>query len=314
MRKGLYALGDNDPVNPDDSEVSRASKGHSLPSPTLVLGATSLVGQFLVARLVRANVDVLALSRRSQEPTPGVTWLVGDLNALEHIPGSVSSLAFSAAPIWVLPRALSALCSGGIRRLVAFSSTSRFTKDQSPVAAERQVAKLIATGEDQTRWFCEQNGVVWTILRPTLIYAEGRDRSITRMASLIERIGILPLAGDGSGKRQPVHADDLAGGALAAAASRAAENHAYDVPGGETLTYRAMSERIFEGLGRRPRVISIPPAAWRFVILMSRPLFPGITGAMGSRMAEDLVFNAEDAERDFKWKPRGFRPQFRAPR
>ena len=140
-----------------------------------------------------------------------------------------------------------------MRRLVVFSSTSRFTKERSPIASERAVAGFLATGEAETRSFCEEHLIAWTILRPTLIYAEGQDRSITRLANIIRRIGVLPLAGAGSGKRQPVHADDLAVGALAAAGSVAAENRAYDVPGGETLSYRLMSERIFQSSGPEPQ-------------------------------------------------------------
>jgi nucleoside-diphosphate-sugar epimerase len=49
-----------------------------------------------------------------------------------------------------------------------------------------------------------------------------------------------------------VHADDLAGAALAALDAPGAADRAFDLPGGETLSYRAMVERIFEGMGRRP--------------------------------------------------------------
>jgi nucleoside-diphosphate-sugar epimerase len=147
-------------------------------------------------------------------------------------------------------------------------------------------------------------------LRPTVIYAEGQDRSITRLANLIRKFRVLPVAGSAQGRRQPVHADDLAAGAIAAAVSAAAENRSYDLPGGETLSYRAMCERIFEGMGYRPRIISVPPAIWRLGLSGASVLMPGITTAMGTRMAEDLTFDATDAERDFDWHPRAFRPQF----
>ncbi len=281
-----------------------------LPSPALVLGATSLVGRFLIKRLVDTNVKALAVSRRPQAPTPGVTWIVGDLTAPDMRLDEATQLAFSVSPIWLLPRALPNLKELGVRRLVAISSTSRFTKERSPIAAERAVAGLIATGEAETRSFCEEHLIAWTILRPTLIYAEGQDRSITRLANIIRRFGVLPLAGDGAGRRQPVHADDLAVGALAAAGSAAAENRAYNVPGGETLSYRLMSERIFQGLGRSPRIVSVPPRLWQLALTLASPLLPGITTAMGSRMAEDLIFDPAPAERDFRWEPRAFQPVF----
>ncbi len=282
----------------------------SQPASAVVLGATSLVGKCLVDRLVAGRVGTIAVSRTPQIPREGVTWITGDLVSLELPPNGQPRVAFSASPIWLLAPALPALKRGGVVRLVAFSSTSLFTKAKSPIASERDVAQLLMKGEAQTQAYCHEHGITWTVLRPTVIYAEGKDRSITRLANLIRRVHMMPLAGDAVGKRQPVHADDLAAGAIAAAASSATANRAYEVPGGETLTYRAMIERIFEGMGRRPRIVSIPPSVWRLGISLSSTWMAGVTSEMGSRMSQDLVFDSSAAERDFSWRPRGFRPRF----
>jgi nucleoside-diphosphate-sugar epimerase len=214
----------------------------------------------------------------------------------------------SLSPIWLLPAALPALHAAGLERLVVFSSTSRFTKSASPDAAEREVARHLAGAEAAVTAFCEGRGVRWTILRPTLIYAEGQDANVSRLAALIRRFGVLPLYGRGDGRRQPVHADDLAAAALAALDGPAAANRAFDLPGGETLTYRAMCERIFAGLGRRPRILSLPPPLWRAGFALAAPLLPGAGAAMGARMAEDLVFDAAPARRALRWSPRPFHP------
>lgn len=281
----------------------------SLPSPVLALGASSLVGQFLIKRLVEAGIETVAVSRRDQGPAAGLIWVTADLLTLELRLDIPPRLAFSVSPIWLLPRALPALHAAGVRRLVAFSSTSRFTKERSAVRAERATAHRLAEGEADTQSFCEQHDIVWTILRPTLIYSEGQDRSITRLANLIRRFGVLPISGDGTGLRQPVHADDLAAGAVSAALSSSTGNRAYNLPGGETLSYRTMSERIFEGMGRHPRIVSVPPMIWRLGLALATPLLPGATSAMGSRMAEDLTFDGGHAERDFQWRPRDFHPR-----
>jgi nucleoside-diphosphate-sugar epimerase len=240
-----------------------------------------------------------------------VTWLQGDLadpGLPERLPRAPT--VFSLMPIWLIPPVLPTLRERGVRRLVAFSSTSRFTKAASPEASERAVARRLADGEAATIAACEAAGAAWTILRPTLIYAEGRDGNVTRLARLIARLGVLPLAGRGEGLRQPVHADDLAAGALAAADSPAAHGRAYDLPGGETLSYRDMAARVFESLGRRPRLVAVPPALWSLGLSLAAPLLPGATAAMGTRMAEDLTFDAAPAARDFGWSPRPFRPDF----
>ena len=278
--------------------------------PILVLGATSLVGRFAVPRLRQEGFEVSALSRTQRPSESRLTWIKGDLDA-----GGVSlppvEAALSLSPIWLLPRALPALRRAGVRRLIAFSSTSRFTKIDSENAGERVVAERLAHAEARTIAFCQAEGIAWTLFRPTLIYAEGQDQNVSRLAGLIRRFGVLPLSGSGEGRRQPVHAADLAEACLLALDQPETHGRAYDLPGGETLTYRAMAGRVFEGLGRRPMILSLPPGLWRAGLKLTGPLLPGATASMGERMAEDLVFDGAPATRDFGWSPRSFRPQFR---
>lgn len=280
-----------------------------LASPVLVLGATSLVGEFLLARLNAQGIEPMSLSRRP--PVDDVCWVDGDLtdpNLVDELPPVAT--VFSLSPIWLLPQALPALKARGMTRLVAFSSTSRFTKQASPEASERAVAQALAEAEAEVEAFCAEQGVAWTILRPTLIYVEGRDANVSRLAGLIRRFKVLPLSGAGEGLRQPVHAEDLAAGAIAAARAPAARNKAYDLVGGETLTYRTMAERIYAGLGRRPAILPLPPRLFRLLLTLAKPFYPGATATMGDRMAQDLTFDDGAARRDFGWTPRDFRPRF----
>jgi nucleoside-diphosphate-sugar epimerase len=278
----------------------------------LVLGATSLIGAYALKRLAGVGAEVVALSRRGADGGAGVRWIRADLGQ-ETWSRDVGPLdaVVSLSPIWLLPDALPHLAGAGVRRVVAFSSTSRFTKADSPDAEEREVAKRLADAERATERFCAERGIAWTVLRPTMIYAEGRDGNVSRLARMIRRVGVLPLSGAGAGLRQPVHADDLATAAVAALDRAETFNRAYDLPGGETLTYREMAERVFEGLGRRPRILTAPPALWRLGLALASPLLPGATAAMGQRMAKDLTFDGSDAASDLGWAPRPFRPDFR---
>ncbi len=274
--------------------------------PVLVLGATSLIGRFAPAHLREAT----GAGRGDAAPAGYARWVRLDLAAPQPPHPPVATVA-SLAPVWLLPPALPALIAGGLRRLVAVSSTSRWTKAASSVAAERETARRLAEAEDRVAALCDAAGVAWTMLRPTLVYAEGRDRNVSRLADLARRWGVLPLAGAGLGRRQPVHADDLAAALPSVLAAPATAGRAYDLPGGETLTYADMCRRVFEGLGRTPRLLHVPPPLWRAGLALASPLLPGATAAMGERMAEDLVFDPAPAARDFGWHPRAFHPDFR---
>lgn len=282
---------------------------NTLETPILVLGATSLIGGHLLARLEEQGFDPVAISRRP--PAGDACWIDADLTDPDveaRLPPAAT--VFSLSPIWLLPAVLPGLKARGMVRLVAFSSTSRFTKVDSPEASERAVAKALADAEQAVETWCGEHGVAWTILRPTLIYDEGHDENVSRIARLARRFHVMPLSGRGEGLRQPVHAADLAVGALAAAMAPGAKDRAYDLVGGETLTYRAMVDRIFEGLGKTPRAMPMP--TWLFGLLMrlAKPFYPGATAAMGTRMGQDLTFDSSAAMRDFGWSPRRFHPRF----
>lgn len=276
----------------------------------LVLGGTSLVGRFLLPRLAAEAVPTSVISR---SPGPGdgaVRWIAADLTD----PASLSDAGpadqvFSLSPIWLLPAVLPALKELGMRRLVAFSSTSRFTKTDSASLRERAVALALEEGEVEVERFCRAHGVGFTILRPTLVYAEGFDGNVSRLAKLILRFGALPLPGEGRGLRQPVHAADLAD--LARLSMRAETvDAAYDAPGGETLSYRAMVERIFEALGRPPRIVSVPDPLMRAGYAVAKPFLPRTSVGMIDRINQDLVFDSRPVGQAFDWSPRPFRPVF----
>lgn len=279
------------------------------PARSLVLGATGLVGGYIVEHLVRSGVRPLALSRSPQSRS-GIDWFLGDLAQPDTLRFPPFAVIYCTADAILLPAALPHLFNPSLKRAVIFTSTSVITKLDSEVAAERNLLKSLAEAEQKIAAACEANNVAWTILRPTLIYAEGRDLNITPLSRLIRRFGFMPLVGGAPGLRQPVHAEDLAIGAIAAASSPAAANKFYSLPGGETLSYREMIGRIFDGLKRPRRGVAVPVGLWRSIFFLARPLFPRANVAMGTRMMKDMVFDATPAIRDFGWNPRGFHPVF----
>jgi nucleoside-diphosphate-sugar epimerase len=131
---------------------------------------------------------------------------------------------------------------------------------------------------------------------------------VTEIARFVQRTGFFPILGDGLGKRQPVHAADLAAACLAALGEGRAFDRAYELSGGETLTYRAMVERIFQGLGKKPRIVRVPPHLFKAVVSAARvvPRFRDLSPELVTRMNMDMCFDHADARRDLGFNPRGF--------
>jgi nucleoside-diphosphate-sugar epimerase len=281
------------------------------PDNTAILtGATSLVGYFLLPRLVAGGYAVEALTRRPPSvPMPGVRWHAADLHGpLSGIALPPARVAVHVAPLWLLPARLDDLAAGGVRRLIAFGSTSRYTKEGSGSRAERALAARLAEAEDAVTAGCRARGIRWTLFRPTMIYGEGRDKNVAAIARFISRVGFFPLAGEGVGRRQPVHAEDLAAACVQALDCPAALDRAYNLSGGSTLSYAEMVAQVFRGLGRRPRLLRVPVRLVRGALAAAAllPAGRGLSPEMADRMNRDLCFDHGEAARDFGYRPRPF--------
>jgi nucleoside-diphosphate-sugar epimerase len=273
----------------------------------LVLGATSLVGSYLLPRLAAAGHAPLAVSRRPPtSPSTLAQWFGIDITrATASLPACPT--AIHLAPLWLLPPLVETMAANGLRRIIAFGSTSRFTKERSANAGEREVARRLAESEDVLRETCLRHGIAWTLFRPTLIYGGGRDRNLTAIAGWARRLGFVAVAGKGSGLRQPVHADDLAAACVQALASSVTHGREYDLGGATVLSYRAMAEGVARATGGA-RVIGVPApllrTAFRAASLL--PRYRQLTASMVDRMEEDLVVDHSPAQRDFGYAPRAF--------
>lgn len=275
----------------------------------VLTGASSQIGTFLIPRLLRDGHQLFATSRRWRNGSDGVTWLLDDI-ATPNAAWPAADALIHLAPLRLLPALLPDFLARGGRRVICFGTTSRYSKAVSADAREQAFAAEQIAAESKVAELCEAANAAWTVFRPTLIYGAGMDRNVTVIARLIRRFGVFPLFGPASGRRQPVHADDLAAACVAALAQPAAFNSAYDLAGGETLTYRQMVERIFAVEGRPARFLPVPLTAFRAAMwCMSRiPRFKDFNAEMARRMNEDLVFDSSAAVRDFGFAPRQFEP------
>jgi nucleoside-diphosphate-sugar epimerase len=275
-----------------------------------VLGATSLVGECLLPLLIQAGWEVTAFSRRvSRQSTNDIKWInISAPRVAFQTETPVIAHWICVAPIWALSDYFEMMEACGIRRVVALSSTSRFTKSSSSDAEEQAVAYELANAEKLFRTWAESKSIEWVILRPTLIYGRGRDKNISQMVRFIRRFGFFPVLGQASGLRQPVHAEDVARACFRALDSPTATNRDYNISGAETLPYRAMVSRVFGALGSRPRVLSIPMWVFRMTVACLRivPRYRKWSSAMAKRMNQDLVIDHSQATRDLGFEPRVF--------
>ena len=272
-----------------------------------VLGARGFTGSVLVQALRMRGCEVAAFARElpdvSAQGDAGLSW-----QRLEEETSVVLDAWVCTAPIWELHAYFPLIEASGARRLVALSSTSCFSKAGSADSQERELVQNLIRGEEQVQQGAQARGISWVILRPTMIYGCGRDHNVSSLLRVIRRFGFLPLLGRAVGLRQPIHVEDVAQACIDALFSGAAANRAYNLSGGETLSYRQLCERLFHALGRHPRLASLPLCLFRLVkpLIRFMPRRLRWLADMVERMNQDLVFDHGDAARDLNFRPRPF--------
>lgn len=275
----------------------------------LVTGATGQVGLCVIRRMLAAGAAVLAISRGEAIPYqhPHLRWIKGDLtDDTLHLHGYLVDIAVHCAPLWHLPSTIDLLADAEVTRLIAFSSTSVFAKALSRNSYEKELVGNLAKAEAEVAERCVAKGIRWTILRPTMIYGVGLDLNITTLAKAIRRLGFFPVYPPAFGRRQPVHADDLALAVMQAVENEITYNKSYNVSGGEVITYRDMLERIFQVCGQKVIITETTLLPVLLDVLGKVLRRKHINGEVARRMNDDLIFFHDDARRDFHYSPRPF--------
>lgn len=271
----------------------------------LITGANGVVGAPLCQRLLSEQREFRTVSRSAgadivwdleQSPTAKSLQAMAGIESVVH-----------CAPIWFLPAQLELFRKIGVARLVVFSSTSVLAKTQSKDHSEQQLVKLLSDAEFELNAFCTKHKMQLTIFRPSMIYGYGRDQNVMQIANFINRFGFMLLVGRAQGKRQPIHAHDLVAAALCVLDKPETFGKSYNLAGADTLSYRAMVERIFHGLGKKVRILSLPLWLFRMGlrVLASFSRF-SFSPEMASRMSQDLNYSCADAAQDFEFQAQAF--------
>ncbi len=277
----------------------------------VILGATSLVGRDLVQRLAERGFRGLCLSRHigpaPYEAPHGFSWNTVSEGKNLDIPASATLL--SLTPVTALPALINRIAGGN--RLIALSSSSVLFKAQSSSPGERDQAQAQARAEERVRTLCRDKGIAWTLFRPALIYDPGRDRNVSKIASFVRRFGFFPVVWPGTGHCQPIHAGDVAHAMVAASDTVRARDATFDLPGGETLSYREMVRRIFASLGRRPVLVYLPLSFARAAFYLWQTLTDEkYSSASLERMNMALTLDSARVQEVLGLTCRPFRPEF----
>lgn len=178
-----------------------------------ITGATGFVGGHLLNLAVRAGFPVRALTRRTQDDRPNVTWVRGALDnpaslsvlctgadVVIHIAGVVNAPTrdgFEAGNVAGTLAVVEAAKKAGCQRFIHVSSLAATLPRLSIYGETKAKAEKIV----------KSSGLDWTIIRPPAIYGpgDGEMLELFKMAKL----GFVTLPPDADGRLSAIHVDDL---------------------------------------------------------------------------------------------------------
>jgi nucleoside-diphosphate-sugar epimerase len=274
----------------------------------LVIGGSGFTGGFVLDEMTSRGLDVVAMARSEQAAAKlrakGVDVVMGDLDVTSSLERAMleakadrlvnlASLGFGHAP-----SLLATAERVGFEHCVFVSTTAIFTKLNAASKAVRVAAERTIT----------ESSLSWTILRPTMIYGAPGDRNMERLIRWLRRTRVMALPGGGTGLQQPVHVADLALAVAGAAQLPVGCCTAYDVPGPEPLSFRAVVDATADAIGCRVVVVPIPvrPARWAVAVQERHARKPRLKCEQIDRLVEDKVFDARAASDLLGHSPRSF--------
>jgi NADH dehydrogenase len=241
----------------------------------LLTGATGTVGSALLRRLTaRTGTPVRCLVREPKRLGPErvrVQIALGELanpasfrNALR----GVDTVIHLAASIRDQPR-------GSIEELNAMA-TLRLVRGAEKAGAKRFLyfSAMNASLQSPTRFFrakalarhaVEASALETTVFSPSIVYTPG-DHWLTILDRL-SHLPVMPIAGDGAARFQPIWAEDIADCIMAALdrpPGPSDDGHrAFDLAGPEVLSYDEIAELALRPTGRRRPLVHVPLPAVR---------------------------------------------------
>jgi NADH dehydrogenase len=251
----------------------------------LVTGGTGFVGQEVVRELARQGHRLILAVRTRSAATPfalgsqapfevrqadlgsreGAESVTRGCDAVIHLIGIISELGantFERAHVRTTQHLVAAAQAAGVARWIHMSALGT-----RPGAVSRY---------HQTKWAAEEivrrSGLRTTIFRPSLIYGPGDD-FVNRFERMSRWSPILPMAGPGTARLQPVAVEVVARCFVRALTDPGSEGACYDL-GGPALSFRSVLETILEVTGRRRCVLPLPLAlVWPMAAVLEK-LFP----------------------------------------
>lgn len=299
----------------------------------LITGATGFLGKALAKRLIDDGVRVRIIARSPEKAEDlralGVEIIKGDLTDADSLRTACEGCAivFHVAVNYTTyekqqqvnvsgTQAIAeAAALAGVSRFVHVSTTAAYgAKERGdlfedhplrPGAYPYAITKV--EGERVVREVCDRAGMVYTIIRPGMIYGPGAQQWTNMIFNLAKQRFTIWLDG-GQGWAHYIYVDDVVDLMVCAADHPKAANQVFNVSADPAPMWRDVLAAYSTLAGKPLRLIPLRPVFWVVAAvakLVSPPIsmgrdLPDLLGFMGSK----TTFKMSKARELLDWAPR----------
>ncbi len=282
----------------------------------LVTGGTGFIGRHLVARLAASGqqVRVAARGERKADLPQGVEQVRADVVSGEGLAQAMAGVEKVVNLVGVITekgsQRFDAVIRGGTAGVV----------DEAERAGVRKLVYVSAIGAApdpkfpywNAKWQAEQSVTAsrlnYTILRPSLVFGP-EDDFFNRLARLIRRVPVVPVAGDGKTRFQPIWVEDVVSCVVASLGEGAHDRETLEIGGPEYFSYDEIIDLIGETLGHRKRKVHMPLWLMRPMARVMQSVLPSppVTTDQLAMLSKDNTTELDAVPKAFGFQPRSLR-------
>lgn len=288
----------------------------------LVTGGTGFIGRCLVRRMQQQGMKIRALVRLGviddMYKNDSVEFFTADLLRPETLIGltkDIDIVIHVAGATHALDKNVySQINVEGTRNLVLACKKNRIkkiiyisTRAISPSGGFYSISKMKA------EQIIRNSSINFTILRLAEVYGGSKGEGIERLISMIKKLSVIPIIGNGEYRLQPVYVKDVVNAIISACKSEKTDFKTYNIGGPDIFTYNNLVKLICESMNLKRRLIHVPTVAvlifayFSSFVLKKIIIYPDQIPRLISPKDEDI----EKAVEDLRYNPIGFREGLR---
>ena len=270
----------------------------------LVTGITGLTGRFLYGEIQQSykGKEIKYLVRETSDTSwmnKNENFTYGNIKDLESIINSFEGVSevLHLAPRNQLNNILKACSCKGIKRIYYINSAGIYSKFKKSSHVDLQNEETLKNSD-----------LVYTIIRPTMIYGNHQDGNIHLLVKIMNKTSVYPIIGKGEGLMQPIYAGDLAKVIVSVLNQEELTRYKeYNVAGKEPIAYQDLLKSIASAMQKKVFFIKLPYSL-ALVIGKIGNKIPNkiINYEKVLRLREDKNFNYGDAAKDLDFHPKTF--------